>query len=420
MKLSSLIMMLVLVPSTVTAYTLENLQKLALEQRQLIKKFQVQVEKSSEDVRIARSGYYPSLDLGYSSYAIDEPSQPENDENSLFSTTLSWELFSGYADKYGVDSARKLETVETYRLQAAEQDLQLSVSLSYLAVFNQRARLQVAEDSYKALEGLYLDSKNRFDVGLIDKNTVLKFKVDYDNARLRVKKEEADLRKALLALNRSVNGEINDDELAFREFNQMPVLGDRVEFESTMLATRSELKVLEGLAEAAELQVSTEYSSYYPSVNLIGRYRNYDDEYINGSGDVNREELRAELVLSINLFDGFSDEATIAKAKMDVRALRYDIVELQNDLLTDLKNLFVDYEVSLENVEVAKEDISFAEENLRVTELKYREGLQRQLDLLDALSNLSRAQSNYVAVVRTVFENYFRITRMVEGFSAGR
>jgi outer membrane protein TolC len=92
------------------------------------------------------------------------------------------------------------------------------------------------------------------------------------------------------------------------------------------------------------------------------------------------------------------------------------LAELRDELKTTLKDILVDYGVSLANVDVAREDITYAEENLRITDLKYKEGVQRQIDLLDAVSNLTRAQSNYVAVVKTVFENYYRVIRMIEGF----
>jgi len=118
----------------------------------------------------------------------------------------------------------------------------------------------------------------------------------------------------------------------------------------------------------------------------------------------------------MNLFDGFSRESAISKARLTVREIQYDLAELQNTLDTDLANLFIDYKVSMANVEVAREDIKHAEENLRITQLKYKEGLQRESDLLDAVTNLSRARYNEVAVIRAVFENAFRITRMVEGF----
>ncbi len=417
MKIYSLFLVLLLLPQVVSALSLEEMQRAALDNRALVKRYETDIEKSVENIRIARSGYYPSLDLGYRTYTIDEPTPTERRENSIISGAVSWNIFTGFKDKYSISSAEVLKDVETFKLNSIEQDLQLAVALRYLAVFNQQARLKVAQDTNKTLKGLYQDSKNRFEVGLLDKNAVLKFKVDYDNADLTVKKEQADLQKAIYELVREVDLDIDYNKLDFKEFKATPALDQNEDYEQRMLAQRSELKVLEGLAESAELFASAQYGDYYPRFDLVGRYRNYDDSLLNGQGEFTDEELRAELVMSYNLFGGFSDEAEIARAKADVRSLKYDLVELQNTFRTELKKLFVDYDISLVNVEVAREDIAYAEENLRITELKYKEGLQRQLDLLDAVSNLTRAQSNYVAVVRTVFENYFRIIRMVEGFS---
>ena len=417
MKIYSLFLVLLLLPQVVSALSLEEMQRAALNNRALVKRYETDIEKSVENIRIARSGYYPSLDLGYRTYTIDEPTPTERRENSIISGAVSWNIFTGFKDKYSISSAEVLKDVETFKLNSIEQDLQLAVALRYLAVFNQQARLKVAQDTNKTLKGLYQDSKNRFEVGLLDRNAVLKFKVDYDNADLTVKKEQADLQKAIYELVREVDLDIDYNKLDFKEFKATPALDQNEDYEQRMLAQRSELKVLEGLAESAELFASAQYGDYYPRFDLVGRYRNYDDSLLNGQGEFTDEELRAELVMSYNLFGGFSDEAEIARAKADVRSLKYDLVELQNTFRTELKKLFVDYDISLVNVEVAREDIAYAEENLRITELKYKEGLQRQLDLLDAVSNLTRAQSNYVAVVRTVFENYFRIIRMVEGFS---
>jgi len=408
--------LLILIPSSTHALTLEEMQQIAVEQRALVKRYETEVEKSAQDIRIARSGYYPSFDLGYSGYTIDEATTTEQRENSVFSGILSWNIFSGFKDKYLVRSAETLKSVESLRLQGIEQDVQLFVALRYLAVYYQQARLEVARDTSKTLESLYLDSKNRYDVGLLDQNAVLKFKVDYDNARLGVQKEEAELAKAIHELSREINQEVIYESLSFEEFDAPPTLDETLNYEQTMLTKRSELKVLEGLAESAGFTVKAEYGDYYPRFDLVGSYRNYDNSYLNGQGEFSDEELRGELVMSINLFDGFSDEAEIARAKVRIRTLQYDLAELQSSFKTTLKNLFVDYQISQANVAVAREDITYAQENLRITDLKYREGLQRQIDLLNAVSNLTRAQSNYVAVVRTVFENYFRIIRMIEGF----
>jgi len=416
MKMLSFFLVLTLFPQVVSALTLEQMQKAALENRALVKRFETEIEKGAENVRIARGEYYPSVDVLYNTYTIDEATLTEKRENSIFSGIVTWNIFAGFKDKYSIQSAEALKEVDMLRLLSIEQDIQLSVALRYLTVFYQQSRQEVAEDTFKTLEGLYLDSKNRYDVGLLDRNAVLKFKVDYDNADLAVKKEKADLEKALYLLAREVDQTINYAQLTFKEFQAPPTLDNKESYEPLMLSQRSELKVLEGLAAAAAFNVDAEYGDYYPQFDLVGRYRKTDDSLLNGQGEFTDEELRAELVMSYNLFEGFIDEAEIARAKAEVRSLKYDLNELQNTLKTELKNLFVDYDISLANVAVAREDITFAEENLRITELKYKEGLQRQLDLLAAVSNLTRAQSNYIAVVRTVFENYFGIIRMIEGF----
>ena len=75
-------------------------------------------------------------------------------------------------------------------------------------------------------------------------------------------------------------------------------------------------------------------------------------------------------------------------------------------------------QVNLANVIVAEENIVQAEENLRITQLKYNEGLQRESELLDAVTNLSRAQYTHVAAIRSVFLDHFQIQRMTESFAA--
>jgi len=72
-----------------------------------------------------------------------------------------------------------------------------------------------------------------------------------------------------------------------------------------MLKNRSELLALTGLAESASMLVKAEQGSYYPQVDLIGSYSRYDDDFINGNGENSDEELRAQMVLSYTLFDGF-------------------------------------------------------------------------------------------------------------------
>lgn len=396
--------------------SLKEMQDAALSNRDVVKRYMVDVDKSDKDIGRARAGYYPWVDVSYRADSLDEASIIEERNSSTFRGTVSWNLFNGFKDKYSIQSAQLRKEVDELQLNGLEQDIQLNVALRYLDVYERKANLEVTEKNYATLARVYRDGQNRLEVGLIDKNELLKFKVDLDNSDIQVKAGKAGLEKSVNLLGRETGEPLQLSSLEFKEFETIPPNEDPAETERKMMARRSELLALEKLVDASQSQIKYEQGDYYPKVNLVGSYRKYDDNHLTGSGDLQDDELRAQLLVSLNLFSGLLTEESVAKAQLERRGLQYDVEELKDTLKTELKNLHIDYDVSLRNVGVALRNIEHAEESLRITQLKYEEGLDRESDLLDAITNLSRAQYNHVAVVRTVFLNRFRILRMIEEF----
>ena len=416
MKKLSLVTIIILYSCTAYGVDLAEMQDMAMENRKVVQRYVTNLEQSEKDILLVKGGYYPSIDISYRANSLDEATFSEAETNSLATGRISWNLFSGFNDKYNLRSAELLNEVESYRLDGIKQDIQLDVALAYLSVYERRANRKVAEAAFQTLEKVYQDGENRYQVGLIGKNELLKFRVDYDNSDITLKAADAGLKKSVQRLSYQVGSHVSLTVLDFGDFSSLPTQIDQDVYSSKMLVERSEIKALETGIEATASQEKSALSDYYPRVDAVGSYSRYDDDYINGNGSVKEDELRAQLVLTMNLFRGFTTETAVSKAKLQTRSLRYDLEELTNLLVTDLDNLFIDFEVSLENVDVANRSIEQAKENLRITQMKYDEGLQRESDLLDAITSLSRAQYNYVAVLRTLFANYFQLTRMVEGF----
>ena len=395
---------------------LAEMQQMAVSNRSIIQRYVTNLEKSEKDIALAKTGYYPTVDISYTATALDEATAAEAEENSTAVGIINWNVFAGFGDKYNVDSAELLSEVEKHQLRGIRQDVQLNVALAYLNVYERRANRMVAEDAFETLEKVYRDGESRYQVGLIGKNELLKFRVDYDNSDITLQEADADLKKSVNLLSFQVGSVLKLSDLDFADFKTLPTPVDNDAYSEKMLAERSEIKALETAIEATALQEKAALSDYYPRVDVATSYGRYDDDYINGNGSVNEDEVRAQLVLSMNLFQGFATETAVGKAKLETRALGFDLAELKNSLVMTLDNLFIDFYVSLETVEVANRSIEQAEENLRITQLKYDEGLQRESDLLDAITSLSRARYNYVTVLRVLFGNNFRLTRMVGGF----
>ena len=198
-----------------------------------------------------------------------------------------------------------MRQAEEFRLQGIKQDIKLAVALRYLEIFSRRANLKVAEDSFNTLNKLHEDAINRFQVGLINKSEMLKFKVDLDNAIIFRDKARAQLDQSQALLVREVGTDLGVEEFGFEEFVEVPELEDQDKYRDEMLVQRSELRFLEEMAEAAAFKVNVERALYYPRVDVAGIYSKTDDDPVVGNGTAADEEVRTQVVLSMNLFDGF-------------------------------------------------------------------------------------------------------------------
>ncbi len=410
-----LIGLLIFTPlSTAHCADLMDLQNNALKERHVIQRYKNNLEKAVKDEGIAKSGLYPSLDVAYTVNSLDEEATFEAKENSVVYGAVSLNLFAGFRDIYNIKSARILQQVENYKLKSIEQDIMQNVALQYIFVFGSKASLKAQEDTYSTLQRVYEDGEKRNQVGLIDNNALLKFKVDLDFSGIRVKTVKATLDKSMLRLLRESGSQVKFEDLAFTEFQSIPNLSAYETYEKEMMANRSEIKILEEMVNIYEAQAKMARSAYYPQLKFSTSYQNYDNDFVNGEGDTSVDEIRTQLVLSMNLFSGFATNAAIAKLEIEQRSVKLDLEELTRDLKTGLRSLYLDFEVNRDNVKAALTNIEQAKENLRITRLKYHEGLQTESELLEAVSTLSRAEYNRVAVITALYSNYYKILRMAE------
>ena len=71
MKLIKAVVILLFCCSSASALELAEMQKMALENRQLVKQYITSLEKSEQDIVLAKSANYPSFDVAYTSSLQD-------------------------------------------------------------------------------------------------------------------------------------------------------------------------------------------------------------------------------------------------------------------------------------------------------------------------------------------------------------
>jgi len=400
------------------AISLSELQDIGVTNRKIIEKHRLAIQKN---LKISRSPFWPSLDVRYTGTALDEDTLFEKNYNHELVGSLSYNLFSGFRDRYGNLSYGSLKTAREFELQSIIQSIRFNIAIRYLDIFRAQNQLKVSQDEVALLQKRYRDSENRYSVGLIKKNDLLKLKVQLDDSVQKMKKAEAALQKSINYLEFEPELKISRDELHFDELSSLPEIKDEAYYLDAQENDRSEIKALESIRTSQAFGVKSLNSAYYPAVDMVASYRKYrenyqkiGEDYIFGLEENWEDETRLQLNVTLNLFNGLKNNAQIRKAKLEANITSSDLHELKKNLATEVKNTLMDFQVASKNLEVAESSVSQAEENLRVTDAAFKEGVETATDVLDAVLNLSRAKNNAILARSELFSYYYKLMWLTE------
>jgi len=398
--------------------SLETLQQQACENRDLVRRYQADLNILLEQEKKLRGEFLPSLDLEYTLNQLNHDTAiGEGRENDTFSGAISWNLFAGFKDYYSLKAARIMTRAGQSRLDLIEQDIYLAVAMDFLGIYRSLENLKVAEAAVKLYGDRLRQIALKVKVGVLKQTDFLKVKVELDNAVQTRRRVEAAVASGLNRLSFDIGEPIESSQLDFLFFDQLPEKKSPGECEALLLANRSDLKALKMSFDAAEMSVAASRASLYPRADISLGYSSHTrDDFFPASFENSDDEVRCQAVISMNLFDGMKKYSVTRQARLEQQKIRFDIRELEETLKTDLKNTLLDLDVAFDNLAVARTGRAEALENLRITDLAFGQGIGTSSDVLDAIFNLSRARFNLVTAHAEVFGSYFRLRRLMEDF----
>jgi len=140
--------------------------------------------------------------------------------------------------------------------------------------------------------------------------------------------------------------------------------------------------------EAGRLEETAARSAFLPEVAVVGRYDLYDDVPFGANGGSGA--LMG--VARVNLFRGGADEAALAAARHDTAAFASAVRRFEEGVTLETRQAWHDLETAAARQATAHASLAAAREALTVREARFRQGLDRMIDLLDAETALREAE----------------------------
>ena len=184
-----------------------------------------------------------------------------------------------------------------------------------------------------------------------------------------------------------------------------PVGGDIDDWISAALDQRRDLEAGRLKLEAGRLEEKASRPGFYPEIAVLGNYGLYDDTIFGSNG--HSGSLMA--VARINLWGGGSNSAARAAARHETLGFEADIRRFEEGVRLEVQQAWQDLETARTRQVTAKSALEAATEAMRVRESRFRQGLDKMIDLLDAETGLREAEMREMVTRYDVTLNTHRL-----------
>ncbi len=358
-------------------------------------------EIASTDVSFARSRLLPSVrtSLSHTTLAY-QPAVLLGDQKLSAKTSnrsfLTYDV-TVYHTLYDFGGRSSLLEASKTAMKVAKADLErtrnaiaLDFVTAYFDLLEAERLVVVGEREVESFRSHAAVAKSLYEEGTITRNDLLEAEVRLSDARQRLLSAQ-NLRAVTASQLNTILARPLTDEI---EVSDPPASsGVSIGLEDLWKSAeteRWELKILDDEMSITGLEEKAKKTEFFPSLFAQGGFNYTRNEF-------QLHESNWSFIVGMNL-DIFSGGATVAELSK-IRYRKQQLVEQKRKVLDDVrlevKRNYLDMVNAEERVAVTKDAISQAEENLRINRLRYAEGVGIATEVVDAITLLTTAETNY-------------------------
>jgi outer membrane protein TolC len=419
--------------------TLEDAIALAQQHSPVLKASRQDLQASAAQRTIAGAAYLPKVDVSETFTNTNNPAQafglvlnqgrftsaefntanlnrPGSTENYRSAVTLTQPVYNGGRERLGVQLAEIDQEASSEQFSHAQQRVLFAVTKAYYDLVMAKAVLAVARDSVQIAQTNLKQIQSRFKGGVAVKSDLLQADVRLAGLREEAIRADQAVRVAAVGLRHVIGLDEEVDAakpLAVEEGRTL----DLHLLVSRALEQRPDYRTLAAELRKSQVGVQMARSAYLPNVNLQTSYELNNTAPLSPNGSNNYVALG---VLSLNLFNGMSDQAQVQKAKAAEEKVRELMDAKRREIEVEVVDAYYTLAAASERIMVAQTAVTQAEENLRIIGNRYQSGISSILDLLSAEFALNQAKQNRIRAIYDLQLGRAKLDLTIGDFQPGR
>ena len=311
---------------------------------------------------------------------MKDPNHPSPINDCITQFQIVQPLYMGGKITHGIKAGEKMAKAGEKKYERAKQEVIYNTYKAYLNVLLAKKFVELMKKVEETVQAHVNMAQAYYDTGFIMEADLLQAKVFLADVQQKRIVAENNYKLAKAYFN-NVIGVEQDREFEFvSEFkfkNKTYNLDNLLE---QAIESRPDYKELSLKVEAAKHNIAMEKSEYKPKLFLIGELNYHDKQFLGTTGD----SFKIMAVAKINLFNGFRTKNRVLRAKEQYKSYSKYLKQMREGIFLQVKQAYYNLNEAKKRYNVSLIAEKHAKENLKLREERYKKGVEKTTDLLDA------------------------------------
>jgi outer membrane protein, multidrug efflux system len=383
---------------------LRKLMELALNNNRDLRVAALTIERSRAQYRIQRADLLPTIDANGSGSVQRIPADLSGSGQAMISRQFGLNLgLSSYElDFFGRVRSLKDQALEQFlATEQARHSVQISlvaeVAVTYLTLAADRERLRLADDTIASQQASYKLIKSRFEAGASSELDLRQAQTGVDTARVDIARFTSQAAQTENALALLVGSPI-PGELLPNGFSEVGTLKDfRAGLPSEVLQQRPDIMQAEQLLKAANANIGAARAAFFPRITLNTSIGTSSDQLM-GLFSPGSAAWSFAPRITLPIFDYGRNSAglTVAGIDRDIALAQYE--KAIQSAFRDVADALAQRGTMGEQLEAQQSLAQATSESYRLSEARYRSGIDSYLNVLDSQRSSYSSQQGLIGI----------------------
>ncbi len=297
-----------------------------------------------------------------------------------------------------LQAAQVGRNVMSKQYQLSKNEVVANVMKAYYTVLINEERMNLLNKNIDRLDQLHKETKAMYENGLVEKIDVDRLAVNLNNLKVEKQKlvRASELSLVLLKYQMGLNVQ---DKLSTAEKLKDVKYEIPTDLPQYDYNKRIEFNLLGLQKEADVLMIKNVRMGYFPKLNFsMGLASNTGTNQFSDVlkfGERWFPNANYGLSLQVPIFDGLRKSAMMQKGKLGLKRTENRIKDFQRTIDLQVGQAIIQLTNGIETLEAQKQNMELASEVYRLAQIKYKEGVGSNLEIVDAENAYKTSETNY-------------------------